>query len=494
MATTEDHNSASSALRAGPYGRQSQGKATSVEDQDRANEAACRERGWHIVWRYSDLVSASRFGTKARGGWDQLVADVVAEKLDVVVLWDTSRGDRTVETWAAFLSRCRERGVLIHATSHQRTYDPRVPRDWRVLMDDGVEAAFESEKKSVDVRRGVAGAALAGKPHGRPGYGYDRHYDPGDRSKFQDVPNAASAVAREIITRLAKRDPVNLVYRDLNDRGIPAPGGGQWSRKGLKQVAQSVRYIGKRSHRVTGSDRVELYDGTWPAIVDEDVFWRCQAVLGEEDRKRSAPGRMRFLLSYWATCSVCQAPLNVNAYRPQRRPRYKCGDKGCVGIGMWELDEWVTRLILGRLAKPDARELFTSGGDELKGAEAEVTRLVRQLDEARASYAKTTGGISAEALAAKEAAVLPELEKARQRVREARRADAVLDLLGDDDEFTEEIGRPRWDAMSVAARRVVVKSLFKWISVDATDVRLSAHCSDVDRLELAAERVRYEWA
>jgi DNA invertase Pin-like site-specific DNA recombinase len=80
-------------LRAGLYGRQSHGKATSVEDQDRANETAATEHGWTIAARYSDLVSASRFGTKKRSDWAQLVDDVAAARIDVVVLWDTARGD-----------------------------------------------------------------------------------------------------------------------------------------------------------------------------------------------------------------------------------------------------------------------------------------------------------------------------------------------------------------------------------------------------------------
>ena len=127
-----------SRFRAGLYGRQSAGNAASVADQHRANEKACATHDWDEAARYSDLVSASRFGKKVRDDWAKLGADVAADKLDIVVMWDLSRGDRTVASWAAFVDLCRERGVLIHATAHGRTYDPRVPRDWRTLMDDGV--------------------------------------------------------------------------------------------------------------------------------------------------------------------------------------------------------------------------------------------------------------------------------------------------------------------------------------------------------------------
>jgi site-specific DNA recombinase len=53
-----------------------------------------------------------------------------------------------METWGGFLKRCRKHGVLIHATCHDTTYDPRKPRDFRSLAEDGVDAMYESDKTS----------------------------------------------------------------------------------------------------------------------------------------------------------------------------------------------------------------------------------------------------------------------------------------------------------------------------------------------------------
>ena len=45
--------------------------------------------GWLEVSRYEDEGSASRFARKAREDWTRLVADVDADHLDVVLMWDT---------------------------------------------------------------------------------------------------------------------------------------------------------------------------------------------------------------------------------------------------------------------------------------------------------------------------------------------------------------------------------------------------------------------
>src|SRR5579862_2506814 len=127
------------------YQRVSDGTDKSVEEQNAANERAAASLGWRAT-SYSDAVSASRFSRKARPDWDRLMADVAAGKFANVVLWEPSRGDRKLSTWAAFLDTCRETGTGIYITSHGRVYDMRNGRDYRSLAEDGVDSAYESEK------------------------------------------------------------------------------------------------------------------------------------------------------------------------------------------------------------------------------------------------------------------------------------------------------------------------------------------------------------
>ena len=92
------------------------------------------------------------------------------------MLWESSRGDRTLASWAAFLDACRDTGTQIYVTSQDRVFDLANGYDWRALAAEGVDAAFESEKISKRSRRGVAGAVEMGLPYGRIPYGYKRTY------------------------------------------------------------------------------------------------------------------------------------------------------------------------------------------------------------------------------------------------------------------------------------------------------------------------------
>lgn len=472
-------------LRAGNYGRQSAGNATSVADQHRSNDGAISQQGWDETVRYADLVSASRFGTKARDDWPKLVADVDGGRVDVVVMWDLSRGDRTVATWAGFVDLCRDRGVLIHATSHGRTYDPRVPRDWRTLMDDGVEAGYDSEQKSLVVRRGHAGNAAAGKPHGVAGYGYSRVYDPHDRKKFRNVPNEDAEVVREIIGRCAREEPLKHIVDDLNARGIPSPRGGLWTSRVVKQFATHPRYVGLRRHKEN------LHPAQWEPLVDRRLYERAVAVLTAPGRKAAAPASRKYLMSYIALAH-CGEALSVDpGTSTGRSPRYRCNADGCTSVGAVPMDDLVTRLILTRLARPDARRLFMPPDGQTAEIEAEIAALEARLAEARASFASPFG-ISAAALAALEHAVQPQLDAARRRQRELSTNAAGLELLGDGP-FTAEVGEPRWAGLPLAAQRSVVKSLFTEIKVGPPLRALTRWSTDQQRRLAVVERTTVVW-
>ncbi len=133
-------------------------------------------------------LSAPRFATRDRPGYQRLLAGIDADKLDVVVLWEASRGDRKLATWAQFLDACRERGTGIYITSHGRLYDMANGRDWRNLAEDGVDSGYESEKTSIRIQRAVAAKMQAGEPFGHIAYGYLRVYDPRTREPIEQRP------------------------------------------------------------------------------------------------------------------------------------------------------------------------------------------------------------------------------------------------------------------------------------------------------------------
>ncbi len=212
-------------------------RARSIEEQNKANRDECTRYGWEITAHYKDPgLSASRFATRERPEYRRLLADINVGKLDVVVLWESSRGDRELAGWARFLNACRENGTRIYITTHGRLYDMANGRDWRNLAEDGVDSGYESEKTSIRVRRTVAAKMQAGEPFGHCPYGYEREYHPRTRELIEQRPSKEPAgpgdnrmtkaeIVLYIFLSIAKGIPVNQIRRWLNEQGIPAPEG-----------------------------------------------------------------------------------------------------------------------------------------------------------------------------------------------------------------------------------------------------------------------------
>jgi site-specific DNA recombinase len=451
-------------LRAALYMRVSDdqdARSRSVLQQASEVRADADRADWRVVAAYEEPDrSASRFAKRNRPEWDRLMEGLRAGRFDVVVLWEPSRGDRKLTGWSTFLDECRTRGVLIHVTSHRHTYDLSNPRDWKSLAEDGIDSAWESEKTSMRIRRDLADAAARGRPHGRIPYGYTRLYDVRTGKLDQQVPHPEQApTAREIITRIAGGDAVNAIRRDLNERGVPSSTGGKWANSSIPALVRNgVCYIGKRRH-----NGGPLLDGDWPAIVDEDVYWRAVAVLADPARRAQAekrggirPGAAKWLLSHIAVCSVCDAPLGVK-FRERKAgsvPYYRC-PAGHAFIPVEFFDGCVSAVIVAWVARPHMYGVVM-GRDDSEAvaaraeADAERQRLAAFEDDAiagrisSASFARIAAGIEAR---------VAELE---MRTRQSGHP-ALRELLSRGER--KEHVRACWDGMPLTARRDVVRTL-----------------------------------
>jgi site-specific DNA recombinase len=457
------------AEKAALYQRVSDGTDKSIEEQNQANEQAAQERGWRVT-RYSDAVSASRFSKKARPGWATLTAAVAAGLHDIVVLWESSRGDRTLASWATFLDACRETGTLIYVTSWKdgagQLFDLRDGHDWRTLAAEGVDAAFESEKISGRSRRGIAGAAGKGIPHGRIPYGYKRWYshEPNRRKPLphQEPDEKEAPIVREIIERISRNDAVSAILRDFAARGITTRAGKPWSRSSLTNIVLGgVIYIGKRRHN--GS---VLMDGDWPALVDEDVYWKAVRVLSDPARKPKnggiRPGRARWLLSYIARCSVCGGPLSMR-HMPRSAGQvayYRCVN-GCVSAPMEWLDTMATVGVVGFCAKSPVYDVLTRAGD--KEAQAAKDEAQAERDRLAGFEAQAISGqVSADSFARIARGIEARIAELEARARELAAPPVLRDLVSSaatQEERWEDIYQ-RWLAMPVTAQRAVIAGIF----------------------------------
>lgn len=497
-----------SASRAAIYSRNSSAKQKSIDDQQAENRAAVEANGWTVAAELDDPSSASRYATKVRKNWELLLS--LLPDVDVVVLWEPSRGDRSLASWAAFLDACRAHEVRIHAVTHQRTYDPRNPRDYRSLAEDGVDSAYESDKTSQRVRRGQASAAAAGRPHSPTTFGYLRRYDPVTREFVEQVPHPEQAtVVRDIIVSIGRGVPLHQITHRLNASGIPTHRDGSvWYHSTIRGIATNQAYRPHPEYQPVDADdpgrgvrvhRGALHIGQWPPLVTESQWQAAQAVLGGNSEKRrrarrdSAPGQIKYMLSGnpAVMSAVCGSALAGHCDTDGRGATYGCKMDRCASAPMPEVDEYVTRLVVARLARQDARRLWATDDSATHKAAEELARLTAELDAARQSFYRP-GGISAEALAGKEAAMAPAIEDARRRSQPAGVPVAALELM-DAAKFGAERVRTTWDGFPLPARREIIAGLFDRLTLGPATVRLTRWSSPAERLEVVADRIAHQW-
>lgn len=417
----------------------------SIEDQERLGREVVDAEHWILLDVLDDAGrSASRFATRGRPGWDELLLMIAAGRVGVVVLWESSRGDRKLTEWSAFLDECRSKNVLLHVVSHHRTYDLSIPRDWRTLAEDGVDNAYESERISIRVRRGQAGSALRGDPYGPVPYGYRAIYSTasGKREGWEIIP-ANAEVVRHIVTWIGANRPVLALCQDLADRGVPSPAGKVWEHSTVRKMARSATYAALRKVQ-DGS----LIDGKWPAIVTRQEWAEACAAL-DGRRGMARPGKQKHLLSYLARCAECMGPMVVYTRNGQRM-HYRCL-KGHFSVYYQWLDDNVSEVIIARFSMDDAKEVFRRDDSRSEALAGELATLRQRRSEFRRRAA--LGRIEPDALDEIEAEMVPEIGR-RQRELDALTTDpALAGIVGADDV------RAYWQSQTVQGKRAIIASV-----------------------------------
>ena len=301
--------------------KDAKGTGKSPDQQHDDNMRAFERQGWalHPSPPYRDTDrSASRYATKERESFKQLIADLESGSFeaDVLAIWESSRGSRRVGEWVDLVDLCKEQGVQIWVTTHGRLYDPGNARDRRSLLEDAVDAEYESDKTSERIQRDVRAAAEAGKPHGKNVYGYLREYDPVTRELVRIVPHPEQApIVKEAARRVLAGESMYSIAQLFNKRGVTprrpkrkehrqATG---WDGAAVKQMLTMPAYAGKRQHRGE-----IVSDAVWPALIPHEEWLRVQALISPPDRKRPEAFReFTHLLGGLAYCDVCGSPLRV---------------------------------------------------------------------------------------------------------------------------------------------------------------------------------------
>lgn len=462
-------------MRALIYNRVSADKAgqrVSVESQDRENRAFCDRQGWDIVGTITDNDrSASRFAARKREGYQRVLAalDGTSEfgRVDVLVAWESSRGERRLDGYVLLRGSLEENEVLYAYKG--RVFDLTEGDDRFTTGLDALLDEREAERARERTQRSHRASVAALRPRSFAPYGYTRTYTTGGRIDKQLPDPVTSLVVQRIadqvlsgsaslysIAQALNRDgvlPPRAHRRDLHRaEGDPPVEHSGWTPSIIRNLLTKPSLAGMRSYNgeVVG-------EGVWDPIVDPADWARVQALLRSPDRPTARTRAAAHLLSGIAECGVCGGWMRPLMNRG--RMTYACAgvnptaSKGHVVRSAQHLDAWVMVQVGSYLASPQLRE-WLAPRPELPESQAVA---VRKLEGVRAQLAEfeseaLAGRVSAASFGRIEAGLLAQIAELEQAATPLVLPPVVAGVAG--------VGAERrFAALSLMEQRRVVRAV-----------------------------------
>lgn len=302
-----------------------------------------------------------------------------------------------------------------------------------------MEVAHKGERQRAANRQ----RADAGRAHWvRRPFGYQRDGD------VVTVVPAEAAALQDAAKRVLAGETLASVCRHLNAGGYTSTVGKSWNVTSLRRALINPRSAGRRLYN--GED---LGPGSWEPILDDETHHALEAKLNDP-RRRTAPDDLaaKFLLSGIATCGNCGRAMFASPYRAKGREymTYRCFQGYCMSRRLDLVDEVVTAVVVGLLARPDAAQLFTSGEET-----AALRRRVVDLRERRDALAAllADGLLSAAAVR----------EQSGKLSRELREAEDALGAAEATTPAASVVGAPNvagaWEALPMASKRQIIRQV-----------------------------------
>jgi site-specific DNA recombinase len=390
-------------MRAAIYARISQdadGTALGVNRQQEDCQREAERRGWDVVQSYVDNdVSATR--SKIRPEYQRMMSDVASGHINALVVWDIDRLTRTPRELEDVIDLADKHGLALANVGGEvdlSTSDGRM-----MARIKGTLARREVEQMSKRLKRKFQEKAEKGEPHGYSPYGYRRVPTmDGDGNTvgaaMRDVIEPLeAAVIQEAVRRVLSGESLRAIITDFNAREIHGPKAPLWNSTILRQIVMRPSNAGLRQHqgKVIGKSTTE-------AIIDETTLDRVTALLTDPSRKSNhvGPG-YKYLLSGIAICGRCGGVMRRQIGRTvtskttgatkRQPPSYCCSECFKVRRSQESVDELVTGVLVARLSKPDALDLFATGDSTAaKEAQTLLDSIDAKLDIAADQFADDT--------------------------------------------------------------------------------------------------------
>ncbi|WP_339751816.1 recombinase family protein [uncultured Marinobacter sp.] len=262
----------------------------SLDAQREAGEAyihSQKHEGWMLLPnRYDDGGISG--GTMDRPGLQQLLADVKANRVDVVVVYKVDRLSRSLGDFAQIIDLFDKHSVSFVSVTQQFSTTSSMGRlTLNILLSF---AQFEREVTGERIRDKIALSKKKGMWMG--GY-VPLGYDVASRKL---IPNEAETeLVRRIFNRFIRLGSTTLLCKELNDDGFRTKrrrgrdgrvsGGYPFNKTTLYKILNNRIYLGEIRHKD------KWYPGEHQAIIDQDLWDKAHGIMAKDKTQRAADGR-----------------------------------------------------------------------------------------------------------------------------------------------------------------------------------------------------------
>jgi len=423
-------------------------------------EKLCADRGW-VPIRYPDNdLSAKTANTRPK--FKKMLDDLRSGEINAVVAWSLDRLTRNARDRLALVEACQQSKAII-ALVQGSDMNPTTASGRMVIGVLGEVAQMEIELKGERQKRAARQRAESGAAW-TPCRWFGYTMPNKDGSGIEIVESEAELLRSAYTGVLSGRSLIGIT-KEWNELGVTTVKGKPWVATTLRVILLNARNAGIRVY-----NGEEVGSGSWPQIVDEDVYRGVTAILKDPARViRPVNGYGRqYLLTGLALCGKCGYRMHVTRSTHGSRPIYAC--RKCQGVSrqVAHVDAWVIGHVVDYLSRPETIAL-TAEPDSPALAELRLRKKALVARQAELTTALSDPDMPLAQV--KEAAA-----EIKQKIAEinlqldAANSGSVLDgVLPNEDERDEYYALPdderlvlaekRFDALSLDRQRAVIDKL-----------------------------------
>ena len=333
---------------------------------------------WEFVGMYSD-EGISATNTKRRDGFNQMVTDALARKIDLIITKSVSRFARNTVDSLTTVRKLKEKGIEIYFEKENIwTLDSKGE-----LLITIMSSLAQEESRSISENTTWGQRKRFADGKASVGYSHFLGYDRGPNGGFVINPKQAETV-RLIYKLFLSGLSYYAVAKELTRRGLKTPAGkDRWGQTTVKSILMNEKYKGdallqkeftvdfltKKKAKNEGQIPQYYVEGDHEAIISPELFQMTQL---EIERRNESTSR-------YSGIGIFSSKI-------------KCGQCGCwYGAKVWHSNDQYRRIIYRCNRKYNGEKCSTHHvtEDEIKEKFLQAAnRLFSRKDELIAEYEK----------------------------------------------------------------------------------------------------------